>query len=86
VHIESEWKLADAKENLSRVVDRALEGGPQRVTRDGSDAVIVLSEQDFNRLVSRQRDTLTRFLAESALRDVDIDVRSFESEPRSCFD
>ena len=76
MQIESEWKLADAKANLCRVVDRALERGPQRVTRDGSDAVIVLSEQHFNRLVSRQTDSLTRFLARSALRDVDIDVRS----------
>ena len=43
------WKLADAKNRFSEVVRKALTEGPQRVTRRG-DAVVVLSEAEFQRL------------------------------------
>jgi len=44
------WKLADAKMKLSEVVRRALTEGPQRIVRR-SDAVIVLAEAEYERLV-----------------------------------
>ena len=43
------WQLADAKNRFSEVVRKALAEGPQRVTRRG-DAVIVLSEADYEAL------------------------------------
>ncbi len=43
------WKLADAKNRFSEVVRKALTEGPQRVTRR-KDAVIVLSEAEYQRL------------------------------------
>jgi antitoxin Phd len=44
-----DWKLADAKTRLSEVVRRALTEGPQRIRRR-SDAVVVLAEEDYERL------------------------------------
>lgn len=41
-----DWKLADAKNRFSELVTRAIDHGPQRVTRRG-DVVIVLSEADY---------------------------------------
>ena len=49
-----EWKLADAKNRFSELVNRALSDGPQRVTRRG-DTVIVLSEQDYEHLVGARK-------------------------------
>jgi len=37
------WKLEDAEAQFGEVVRRAREIGPQRVTMDGQDAIIVLS-------------------------------------------
>ncbi len=82
MHIKSEWQLQDAKANFSQVVNRALDEGPQRITRHGRAAAVVLSEQDFERLVARKRGSLTDFLARSALRDVDIDVRDHSDTGR----
>ncbi len=45
-----DWKLADAKMKFSEVVRRALTEGPQRVVRR-SDAVIVLAEAEYERLL-----------------------------------
>ena len=46
----SAWRLQDAKAQFSALVDNALRGVPQHVTRRGKRAVVVLSEQDFEAL------------------------------------
>jgi antitoxin Phd len=44
------WRLQDAKAQFSALVDNALRGIPQHVTRNGKRAVVVLSELDFEAL------------------------------------
>lgn len=44
------WRLQDAKAQFSALVDNALRGVPQHVTRRGKDAVVVLSAHDFEAL------------------------------------
>lgn len=44
------WQLQEAKQKFSQVVRRALEEGPQTVTRHGEEAVIVISASEFRRL------------------------------------
>ena len=46
----AEWPLQDAKNKFSAVVDAALAGEPQRVTRRGQPAVVVLSVEEYERL------------------------------------
>ena len=46
-HASSDWPLQDAKAQFSRVVDTALRGIPQHVTRRGKPTVVVLSEESF---------------------------------------
>lgn len=54
------WQLAEAKNKLSEVVSRALSEGPQRIRRRGQ-VVVVLSEDEFNRL-SGARESFTDYL------------------------
>jgi antitoxin Phd len=44
-----EWRLAEAKNKLSEVVNRALVEGPQRILRR-KDAVVVIAERDYEKL------------------------------------
>ncbi|NBC11201.1 MAG: prevent-host-death protein [Planctomycetes bacterium] len=44
-----DWKLAEAKNKLTEVVNRALAEGPQRIQRR-DDTVLVLAEADYERL------------------------------------
>ena len=46
----TEWPLQDAKNKFSAVVDAALAGDPQRVTRRGKPAVVVLAVDEYERL------------------------------------
>ncbi len=50
----SRWKLEDAKARFSEVVRHAREDGPQRVTVRGQDAVVVMSVEEFERLVPQE--------------------------------
>ena len=50
------WQLQQAKQRLSEVVRRAIEEGPQVVTRPGQEAVVVVSVEEFERIRSGQPD------------------------------
>lgn len=67
------WKLQDAKQKFSEVVDRALREGPQVVTRRGEEVVVVLSIAEYRRLLGRRPD-FRRFLLEGpSWPDLDIE-------------
>ena len=44
--------LQDAKNRFSAVVDAALSGRPQRVSRRGKPAVVVISASEYDRLIA----------------------------------
>ena len=46
----TEWPLQDARNRLGAVVDAAIAGAPQRVTRRGKPAVVVLAVEEYERL------------------------------------
>ena len=45
-----EWTLQDAKNKFSALVDAAIAGEPQHVTRGGKPAVVVMSCDAYERL------------------------------------
>ena len=49
----SKWKLADAKNRFSELVNRALTEGPQRVERR-ADAVVVLDLREYEKLTGKK--------------------------------
>jgi prevent-host-death family protein len=48
------WKLQDAKARFSELVQRALDEGPQTVSRHGKDVVVVISAEQFELMRKRQ--------------------------------
>jgi len=60
------WSLAEAKAKFSEVVERARTQGPQHVTRNGRDAVVVVSASEW-RAANQPRKTLVDFLSASPL-------------------
>ena len=60
------WTVAEAKAKLSEVIDKALDGAPQTITRNGRTAVVVVSAAEWQRRTER-RGTLAEFLARAPL-------------------
>ena len=58
----SEWSLQDAKNRFSAVVNAALDGAPQMVTRRGTPAVVVLAVEDYQRLCQAEKANAPTFI------------------------
>lgn len=75
------WTVQDAKNKFSAVVNAALAGTPQEVTRRGKLAVVILSAEEYHRLVDgavRARESF----AEHLMAFPGGDVERAESKPR----
>ena len=56
------WQLQEAKQKLSEVIEKALQEGPQVVTRRGEEVVVILSMEEFRRLREPRPDFKTFLL------------------------
>jgi prevent-host-death family protein len=61
------YPLNAARAHFSKLIERALAGEPQRVTRYGKEAVVIVSEKEWRRQ-SRSAPTLGALLARYARR------------------
>lgn len=68
------WQLQTAKARFSEVFRRARSEGPQWVTRQDKEAVVILPAEEFERLSARSKQprSLIQFFAESPLAKVKI--------------
>ena len=73
------WSLQDAKNRFSAVVDAALSGSPQRVTRRGKPAVVVLASDEYERLCRNGQATAPTFI--DLLLDMPQGGEAFERVP-----
>ena len=75
----AEWPLQDAKNKFSAVVDAAMAGEPQRVTRRGQPAVVVLAVDEYERLCRLEQASAPTF--GELLLDIPQDDGEFERLP-----
>ena len=71
-----EWPLQDAKNKFSELVNAALAGEPQRVTRRGQPVVVVLSSEEYERLCRLEESQVPTFV--ELLLQIPQDDQEFE--------
>lgn len=76
-----EWTVAGAKAKFSEVIDRALADGPQRISRSGKRAVVVVAADEWERKTKRQ-GSLAEFFAASPLPGSGLEVDRPKDVPR----
>jgi prevent-host-death family protein len=67
------WTVAEAKARFSEVIDRARTEGPQVVTRNGQEAAVIVSKEEWERKAHRSGN-LAEFFAASPLRGAKLKV------------
>lgn len=74
--VSQTWQLQTAKARFSEVFRRARDEGPQLVTRQGKEGVVILPLEEFDQLVDRARKprSLVRFFAESPLAGLPLNL------------
>src|ERR1700692_3238816 len=70
-----DWQLQTAKAKFSEVFRLARTEGPQRITRQGKEGVVMISDEQYDRLrvKSNQPKSIVQFFRESPFVGVDLD-------------
>jgi antitoxin Phd len=70
------WQVQTAKAKFSELFRRARLEGPQRIRRQGRDGVVMIAEEQYDRLVGRshQPASLVEFFRQSPLVGVALDL------------
>jgi antitoxin Phd len=66
------WALQDAKNRFSEVVDAALRGQPQVVTRRGVETAVVISHDEYTRMTAvhaERRQSIAEYLLDGPTVD-----------------
>ena len=56
--MKTTWQLQEAKAKFSEVVELALHGEPQIVTKRGEEAVVIIAYTQYRRLAQKQKSVL----------------------------
>lgn len=82
--LEPSWQIQTAKARFSEVFRRARTEGPQLITRQGKEGVVMISGEQYEQLVgkSHQPKSLVQFFRESPLVGVDLNLDREKDEGR----
>ena len=80
--IQTSWQLQTAKAQFSQVVKRAMDTGPQLVTKAGKPAVYIVSAKLFETEMSRNGHDRKSILLASPHLDTTLDLDRARDEGR----
>ncbi|HTB15925.1 MAG TPA: type II toxin-antitoxin system Phd/YefM family antitoxin [Bryobacteraceae bacterium] len=74
--VQQSWQVQTAKARFSELFRRARTEGPQLITKQGKEAVVMIPVEQFEQLTGRARQpkSLVQFFRESPLVGVKIDL------------
>lgn len=78
---QNTWQLQDAKSKFSQLVDNALHHKPQFVTKHGSNAVVIISFEEYIKFI-KPKDDLVTFLRNSPLAEIELEITRNRDMPR----
>src|SRR5262249_42477444 len=67
------WQVQEAKQRFSELVRRAIDEGPQAVTRHGATVVVVVSADEYERLAGNKPDFKEYLLSGPDLSALDLE-------------
>jgi antitoxin Phd len=78
------WQLQTAKARFSELFRRARSEGPQLITRQGKEGVVMISDEQYEQLVGKahQPKSLLRFFRESPLVGLELNLDRDQDEGR----
>jgi len=75
------WQLQDAKSKFSQLVESAMHDSPQFVTKHGSNAVVVLSFEEYKKMIKPEKDLIS-FFQDAPFDDFELDITRSKELPR----
>jgi len=75
------WQLQEAKNKFSELVEKAQQEGPQIVTKHGKESVVILSIEEYKKIV-KPKSNLFQFIQSSPLSRALINIERDKSPGR----
>ncbi|MFY9801565.1 MAG: type II toxin-antitoxin system prevent-host-death family antitoxin [Candidatus Acidiferrales bacterium] len=81
---KASWQLQAAKARFSELFRRARSEGPQLITRQGKEGVVMISDEQYEQLVGKahQPEGLLQFFRESPLVGLELNFERDKDEGR----
>jgi antitoxin Phd len=79
--MEHTWQLQEAKNKFSKLVEKAQNEGPQFITKHGKESVVVISVEEYKKIVKPKSD-LFQFIQASPLSRFLIKIERDKSPAR----
>jgi prevent-host-death family protein len=81
---ETDWQIQTAKARFSELFRKARTEGPQRITRSGKEAVVMMTAEEYDKLTQKppKKQNLFEFLQASPLRGLDLKFERDKSPSR----
>jgi len=67
------WQLQEAKSKFSKVVEKAINTGPQIVTKNGKEAVVIISFDKYKDHFE-PKDSIVSFFKKSPIYNANIEI------------
>jgi antitoxin Phd len=83
--VSTTWQIQEAKNKFSRVVENAVNDGPQIITKRGVEVAIVLSLADYQKMMA-SRGRLSTFFRDSPLVGIELDLIRDKGDARQDLD
>ncbi|HCL00101.1 MAG TPA: type II toxin-antitoxin system prevent-host-death family antitoxin [Candidatus Marinimicrobia bacterium] len=75
------WQLQEAKAKFSKVINEAIQHGPQIITKHGIETALLISINDYKQ-ISKKESKISRFFKSSPLYNVELDIQRSKNYPR----
>jgi prevent-host-death family protein len=82
--VEPSWQIQTAKARFSEVFRRARTEGPQLITRQGKEGVVMISDEQYQQLVgkSHQPKSIVQFFRDSPFVGIELNLERDKDEGR----
>ncbi len=79
--MKNAWQLQEAKAKFSKVINEAIQHGPQVITKHGIEKVLLISIDDYKKL-NKPKEKISSFFHNSPLKNINIDLTRSKDLPR----
>jgi prevent-host-death family protein len=71
--MKDQWSLKEAKNRFNEMVQRALDHGPQIITRRGIQTAVIMSVEDYQQ-IAKPKMNIVDIFHKSPLKGIEIDL------------
>ncbi len=75
------WQLQEAKAKFSKVINEAVQHGPQIITKHGVETALLISINDYKK-INKKESKISQFFRNSPLSNLKLDLERSKDIPR----